>query len=90
MAKILEKTGFTARQLQVQAVLAILEGHHVVVHAGTGNGKTLIFPAPHFILQDKVSIIISPLILLQQDQVSEINIYFWSLSGFSLLHSKIG
>ncbi|KAB5587905.1 DEAD/DEAH-box helicase [Ceratobasidium theobromae] len=67
-AKIYQRTGFTARQFQLEATLAILAGHDVIVHAGTGSGKTLIFAAPHFVLDNKVSIIISPLILLQQDQ----------------------
>jgi ATP-dependent helicase YprA (DUF1998 family) len=75
MAKIYERTQFTAREFQVLATMAVLEGRDVVVHAGTGSGKTLIFAAPHFILKNKVSIIISPLILLQQDQVNNSYIY---------------
>ncbi|EUC54314.1 DEAD/DEAH-box helicase [Rhizoctonia solani AG-3 Rhs1AP] len=72
VAKILEKTGFDARHFQVEATKAILEGHDVVVHAGTGSGKTLIFTAPHFVLEHKVSLVISPLILLQHDQENRI------------------
>lgn len=68
-AKILERTRFTARQFQLKAVLAVLNGLDVIVHAGTGSGKTLIFAAPHFVSEGKVSIVVSPLILLQQDQV---------------------
>ncbi|KAG8724200.1 hypothetical protein FRC12_002124 [Ceratobasidium sp. 428] len=68
VSKILEKTGFKAREFQIKAAKAVLDGRDVVVHAGTGSGKTLIFAAPHFILENKVSIVISPLILLQQDQ----------------------
>ncbi|KAF8595259.1 P-loop containing nucleoside triphosphate hydrolase protein [Ceratobasidium sp. AG-I] len=68
VSRILEKTGFQPREFQVQAAQAILDGSDVVVHAGTGSGKTLIFAAPHYVLENKVSIVISPLILLQQDQ----------------------
>ncbi|CAE6479932.1 unnamed protein product [Rhizoctonia solani] len=67
-AKIHERTGHTARKFPVQATQAILEGQDVVVHAGTGRGKTLIFAAPHFVLEHKISIVILPLILLQHDQ----------------------
>ncbi|KAG8730627.1 hypothetical protein FRC12_020149 [Ceratobasidium sp. 428] len=68
VAKILEKTGFTAHEFQANATKAVLDGLDVVLHAGTGSGKTLIFTTPHFLLKNKVSIVISPLILLQQDQ----------------------
>ncbi|KAG8770322.1 hypothetical protein FRC12_004353 [Ceratobasidium sp. 428] len=68
VSKILEKTKFTAREFQINAAKAVLDGRDTVVHAGTGSGKTLIFAAPHFILENKVSIVISPLILLQHDQ----------------------
>lgn len=68
-AEVQARTGFVIRDFQLKAVLAILAGRDVVVHAGTGAGKTLIFAAPHFVRPNKVSVIISPLILLQQDQV---------------------
>ncbi|KAG8684120.1 hypothetical protein FRC09_015613, partial [Ceratobasidium sp. 395] len=66
--KILEKTGFKAKEFQLEASQAILDGRDVVVHAATGCGKTLVFAAPHYFLENSVSIVISPLILLQQDQ----------------------
>ncbi|CCO36577.1 hypothetical protein BN14_10717 [Rhizoctonia solani AG-1 IB] len=59
---------FEARPFQLDAALATINGKDVIVHAGTGSGKTLIFAAPHFVRPNRVSIIISPLILLQQDQ----------------------
>ncbi|KAG9095978.1 hypothetical protein FRC06_009195 [Ceratobasidium sp. 370] len=68
VSKILERTGFEAQEFQIRAAKAVLDGHDVVVHAGTGSGKTLIFAAPHFILEKRISIVISPLILLQHDQ----------------------
>ncbi|QRV94683.1 DEAD/DEAH box helicase [Ceratobasidium sp. AG-Ba] len=68
VSKILEKTGFEARDFQIKAVKAVLDGRDVIVHAGTGSGKTLIFAAPHFVLEKRTSIVISPLILLQHDQ----------------------
>ena len=40
-------------------VLAVLNGLDVIVHAGTGSGKTLIFAAPHFVCKGKVSIVVS-------------------------------
>ncbi|KAH7333534.1 P-loop containing nucleoside triphosphate hydrolase protein, partial [Rhizoctonia solani] len=57
-----------AHDFQLHAVASLLTGKDVVVHAGTGSGKTLIFVAPHFIQENQTSVLISPLILLQQDQ----------------------
>ncbi|QRV79904.1 DEAD/DEAH box helicase [Ceratobasidium sp. AG-Ba] len=68
VSKITEKTGFEPREFQIQATEAVLNGSDTVVHAETGSGKTLIFAAPHFVLENRVSIVISPLILLQRDQ----------------------
>ncbi|KDN41092.1 hypothetical protein RSAG8_07646, partial [Rhizoctonia solani AG-8 WAC10335] len=62
------KTGFDAHDFQLDAVVALMNGKDVIVHAGTGSGKTLIFAAPHFLQHNRTSVLISPLILLQQDQ----------------------
>ncbi|EUC67561.1 DEAD/DEAH-box helicase, partial [Rhizoctonia solani AG-3 Rhs1AP] len=66
--QILLRTGFHAHAFQLDAVLALVAGKDVIVHAGTGSGKTLIFAAPHFVQPNRTSVLVSPLILLQQDQ----------------------
>ncbi|KAG8728862.1 hypothetical protein FRC11_010068 [Ceratobasidium sp. 423] len=45
-----------------------MAGKDVIVHAGTGSGKTLIFSAPHFVQENRTSVLVSPLILLRQYQ----------------------
>ena len=57
---------------QREVVEAIVAGRGVVALMPTGGGKSLCFQLPA-ILSDKISIVISPLIALMQDQVDALN-----------------
>lgn len=72
--KIKESWGWNdvLRIFQMQGVEAQLLGKDAVVHAGTGSGKTAIAAGPHVHPKSKgkVTIMVSPLIALQTEQVS--------------------
>ncbi|MBC8238791.1 MAG: DNA helicase RecQ [Helicobacteraceae bacterium] len=57
------------RELQEEGVDAILEGRDLMMILPTGGGKSLVYQLPSLI-KDGVSIVVSPLIALMQDQVS--------------------
>lgn len=57
------------RELQEEGVDAILEGRDLLMILPTGGGKSLVFQLPTLI-KNGISIVISPLIALMQDQVS--------------------
>lgn len=57
------------RSLQEEGIDAILEGRDLMMILPTGGGKSLVYQLPSLI-KDGVSIVISPLIALMQDQVS--------------------
>ncbi|MDD5399620.1 MAG: DNA helicase RecQ [Sulfurimonas sp.] len=57
------------RELQEEGVDAILSGRDLLMILPTGGGKSLVYQLPT-ILKDGISIVISPLIALMQDQVS--------------------
>lgn len=60
------------RPFQRQAIEAFLLGKDVLVHAGTGAGKTAIAAGPHAhpSAKGKVTLLVSPLIALHDEQVS--------------------
>ncbi len=64
--------GWPPHSFQINAIRAQLLGHDTIVHAGTGSGKTAIAAGPHFHPKRKgfVTIFVSPLIALQDEQVS--------------------
>ncbi|KAH6876462.1 P-loop containing nucleoside triphosphate hydrolase protein [Coprinopsis sp. MPI-PUGE-AT-0042] len=68
---IKERLGFDSRPFQVDAIEAQLLGKDVVVHAGTGMGKTVVAAGPHFhpSAEGKLTIMVSPLVALQDEQV---------------------
>jgi superfamily II DNA helicase RecQ len=61
-----------ARQFQMDGIEAQLQMRDVLVHAGTGMGKTTIAAGPHAhpTSVGKVTLMISPLIALHDEQVS--------------------
>jgi len=64
----------TPRKFQLDAITSQLLRKDVVVHAGTGFGKTAIAAGPHAHEKAKgmVTFVVSPLIALQEEQVSEL------------------
>jgi ATP-dependent helicase YprA (DUF1998 family) len=69
---IKERVGPRPRSFQVEAVQAQLLRKDVVVHAGTGMGKALIAAGPHYhpAATRRLTIMVSPLLVLQTKQVS--------------------
>ena len=68
-----EQLGFSAlRPGQEEAVRSLLEGRDTVVVQPTGSGKSAIYQAAGLIM-DGATIVISPLIALQKDQVDSIS-----------------
>jgi superfamily II DNA helicase RecQ len=68
------KWDHTPRKIQLDAIISQLVRKDVVIHAGTGSGKTAIAAGPHAHEKAKgmVTFMVSPLIALQEEQVSEI------------------
>ncbi|KAH7903998.1 P-loop containing nucleoside triphosphate hydrolase protein [Hygrophoropsis aurantiaca] len=58
-------------EFQMQAIAAQLQGQDVLVHTGTGAGKTAIAAGPHVHewSKGKITIMVSPLIALHDEQV---------------------
>ncbi|KAL1717570.1 P-loop containing nucleoside triphosphate hydrolase protein [Schizophyllum commune] len=63
--------GYEPREFQTRAISAQLQRKDVIVHAGTGFGKTAIAAGPHYHDSAKggVTLMISPLIALHDEQV---------------------
>lgn len=59
------------RELQEEGVDSIMNGQDLLMILPTGGGKSLVYQLPS-LLKDGVSIVISPLIALMQDQVSSL------------------
>ena len=73
--KICEKFKWThsPREFQLEAIKAQLLRKDVLVHAGTGSGKTTIAAGPHALIDKSkgmVTFMVSPLLALQEEQVS--------------------
>lgn len=73
-----QRFGHSAREWQIDVTEAILLGLDSIVIAGTGAGKTIPFMMPLMLNREKKVIIISPLKILQADQVRDI-ILNWTL-----------
>lgn len=61
------------REFQLEAIKAQLLRKDVLVHAGTGSGKTTIAAGPHALVDQSkgmVTLMVSPLLALQEEQVS--------------------
>lgn len=74
----------TLRPLQEPAVRAVLEGRDSLVVLPTGGGKSLCYQLPPLV-SGKLSLVVSPLIALMQDQIDGLR-----LSGYpaAALHSN--
>lgn len=68
------KWDHTPREFQVEAIKAQLLRKDVMIHAGTGSGKTAIVAGPfaHEDTKGMVTLLVSPLISLQEEQVRSI------------------
>jgi len=73
--KIKEKFKWThsPREFQLEAIKAQLLRKDVVIHAGTGSGKTAVAAGPyaHEKTAGMVTFMVSPLIALQEEQVQK-------------------
>jgi ATP-dependent helicase YprA (DUF1998 family) len=72
------------RKFQVDAIEAQLLRRDVLVHAGTGSGKTTIAAGPHAHekAEGMVTFMVSPLIVLQEEQVSKT--LHWTINTIGL------
>ena len=63
--------GFAPRSFQMEAISAQLKREDVLVHAGTGLGKTAIAAGPHAhpSAVGKVTLMVSPLLALHDEMV---------------------
>jgi ATP-dependent DNA helicase RecQ len=60
------------RPRQEHIVRSLLEGRNVCVVMPTGGGKSLCYELPAVLLSGKTAVVISPLIALMQDQVTQL------------------
>ncbi|EIW75948.1 P-loop containing nucleoside triphosphate hydrolase protein [Coniophora puteana RWD-64-598 SS2] len=66
--KCKERTGFTPHPWQLDCAEAFYLGLDCTVIAGTGSGKTLCFAMPAMLRTDKITLVLSPLNILEDDQ----------------------
>jgi len=64
----------TLRPLQQEAIDAALEGRDALVVLPTGGGKSLCYQLPPLV-HDRLSVVVSPLIALMQDQVAGLRLH---------------
>lgn len=68
-----EKFGVSSfRMLQREAINAVMDGVDLLALMPTGSGKSLVFQLPALLLGG-ISLVVSPLIALMQDQVQHLN-----------------
>ena len=60
------------RAEQLEAMLAVLRGRDVLAVMPTGSGKSAIYQVPA-VLIDRITLVVSPLIALQRDQITALN-----------------
>jgi superfamily II DNA helicase RecQ len=81
----------TPRAFQMSAISAQLQRKDVLIHAGTGYGKTAIAAGPHAHprMKGKVTFLVSPLIALQEDQMQTLKTEF-GLSAIAINSANEG
>jgi ATP-dependent helicase YprA (DUF1998 family) len=70
-------SGAEPYQWQLDVTEAILLGLDSDVIAGTGSGKTIPFMLPLLLHPDKMALVLSPLKILQRDQVWALMLFFF-------------
>jgi ATP-dependent DNA helicase RecQ len=68
-----ERFGWTLRDEQLTAMRAVMAGHDLLAVLPTGAGKSAIYQVPALLL-DGPTVVVSPLIALQQDQIDGIGV----------------
>ncbi|KAF8151427.1 P-loop containing nucleoside triphosphate hydrolase protein [Crassisporium funariophilum] len=89
--KLAERWVFHLREYQLKGIIAQLKQQDVLIHAGTGMGKTAVAAGPHLhaSLLGKVTIMVLPLIALH-DEMSETFPNEFNLSAMSVNSSDGG
>jgi ATP-dependent helicase YprA (DUF1998 family) len=64
--------GFKLKQWQINAIDKIQCGKDVVIVAGTGSGKSIVFQGACLLGEQAIVLVICPLVSLMEDQVSGI------------------
>jgi ATP-dependent DNA helicase RecQ len=83
-----ERLGFTAlRPAQETAILSILDGHDTLAVMPTGSGKSAVYQLAALMMPGP-TVVVSPLIALQRDQVESINSQ--SVAPAAVLNSTLG
>jgi len=57
---------------QAHAIQSVLEGHDIIVRAGTASGKSFVFQAMAMAKPKAIVLVISPLIALMENQVPSV------------------
>lgn len=79
--------GKTIKPLQYDIVKSIIDGHDTIAILPTGYGKSMCYQLPFLMNQDKVVIVISPLISLMEDQKTKLEKLNIPVACF---HSNVG
>lgn len=75
------RCGWSLTDFQIKSLEGLAAGKDVVLHAGTGSGKTAVIAALHMLAKTEgmISFVVSPLIALQDEQVSHLNCISYQL-----------
>ena len=67
-----DKFSIELRDWQAEAIADVYSKKDVIVSAGTGSGKSMIFQCLPFVTGDGITLVVSPLLSLMHDQVTAI------------------